>query len=167
MPALQSPTFVYRCLKAGLNHSPNLQVFKLGSHRYTQPLTQKAERDKTLLLGCLNWISRVTSSLWHSQISLILTILQMIGQEDLHLHIKQHSFQAELKREMNLHRCIPTNPTCYSLTLGHQHLTNIYPVEITVQRFLQREAKRKDVNKAEMQVKGSATHSSSLFKNTF
>lgn len=99
MPALQSPTFVYRCLKAGLKHSPNLQVFKLGSHCYTQPLAQKAEREKPLLLGCLNWIPRVASSLWHSRISLVLTILQMTGQEDLHLHIKQHSFQAELREE--------------------------------------------------------------------
>lgn len=88
-------------------------------------------------------------------------ILQMNGQEDVHL--QRANFSSIIRIGMNLHRCIPRNPTCYSLTLGHQHLTNIYPVEITVQRFLLREA----VNKVEMQVKGTATHCSSLFQKTF
>lgn len=61
---------------------------------------------------------------------------------------------------MNLHSCILANQICYNLTIGHQYLANIYSVEITVQRFLLREAKRKDVNRSE---KETATHSSSVF----
>lgn len=72
---------------------------------------------------------------------------------------RRANFSGIIRNGMNLHRYIPTNSTCYSLTLGHQHLTNIYPAENTVQRFLLREA----VNKAEMQAKGTATHCSSLF----
>lgn len=77
-----------------------LQVFKLGSCCYTQPLTQKAEREKPLLFSIFELYLQngqqptCVRLFWHSHISLILMILQMNEQEDLHLHIEEKSFQA-------------------------------------------------------------------------
>lgn len=154
--ALQIPVFLYSCPKA--EALVDFMGVLTGSHYYAQPLTQVTEK-KPLLLTYIWTIAPEWPAAFFCSAALAFSHLSGFNDfanewtgRSAPAH-QREVFSGIIRVEMNLHRCILANQICYTLTIGHQHLANIYPAEITVQRFLLREAKRKDVNRTEKQTK--------------